>query len=215
MAPNVSLPTPRIYLTGFGPFADVDDNPSARIAEALDQTLVGGARVEAEVLPVSFERAAASLVEGYRRLQPELAVHLGVATRRRLLSIEDRAHNLMDARIPDVDGERPCREAINPDAPTDVPLRSRVDTRRLTGNLVGHGVPARLSRDAGRYVCNRVYHQGLTLGALDQRPCRVVFVHLPPVGAQHGSSAERWTLETLHDAVRLVLEALWPAGNEL
>jgi pyroglutamyl-peptidase len=208
MAPTVSIRTPRIYLTGFGPFADVNDNPSARVAEALDQVRVGRARVEAEVLPVSFERAAALLVEGYQRLRPELAVHLGVATRRRLLSIEDRAHNVMDARIPDVDGKRPHGQAIDPAAATDMPLRSRIDTRRLTDNLVGHGVPARLSRDAGRYVCNRVYHQGLTLGAQCQPPCRVVFLHLPPIGAHHRQGAQPWTLEDLRRSVLLVLQAL-------
>ena len=210
MASAPSTQTPRIYLTGFGPFAGIDDNPSARVAETLDQTEVGGARVEAEVLPVSFERASAMLIKGYRRLEPELAVHLGVAARRRLVSIEDRAHNLMNATIPDVDGEQPQRQAIDPGAPADVALRSGVDVRWLTKRLVEGGLPARLSRDAGRYVCNRVYHQGLTLGALEDRPCRVVFVHLPVVGARHHLGAKPWTLERLCDAVRLVLEALQP-----
>jgi pyroglutamyl-peptidase len=39
-------------------------------------------------------------------------------------------------------------------------------------------VPAQLSRDAGRYLCNHVYWRGLELAGA--RP-RVVFVHVPNV----------------------------------
>ena len=211
LASMTSIPsqrTPSIYLTGFGPFEGVVDNPSARVAQALNQTVVGGARVDAEVLPVSFERAIDRVIEGYRRLQPDLAVHLGVATRRRLLCIEDRAHNLMTGRVPDVDGRRPRDEAIDASRPPNASLRSEVDTRKLVRELLGHGVPARLSHDAGRYVCNRVYHQGLALGAMARPACRVLFLHLPPVGALPARGAEPWTVQTLRDSVELVLEAL-------
>jgi hypothetical protein len=55
----------------------------------------------------------------------------------------------------------------------------------LVGRLRRRGIPARTSRDAGRYVCNALLYSGLEQAR--QQACRLGFVHLPAeLAPDHG-----------------------------
>jgi len=78
--------------------------------------------------------------------------------------------------FPDADGYKPQHSVIAADAPSS--CRGDAPVMRMLGAARGR-FPSRLSRDAGRYLCNYVYWQALRC-AQDGRP-RVQFIHIPPV----------------------------------
>jgi pyroglutamyl-peptidase len=71
-------------------------------------------------------------------------------------------------------------------------LRSSAPTADLLGALRRHSIPARLSRDAGRYLCNYAYWRALE-HARHGRPL-IQFVHIPAVR----SGPRRRTSRTRH-----------------
>ena len=58
-------------------------------------------------------------------------------------------------------------------------MRGRAPFARLAAAARAAGLPARLSRDAGRYVCNYSYWRALETAARSGGPAVVAFVHVP------------------------------------
>lgn len=164
-----------VLVTGFGPFGDVDQNPSWDAVRLLAERRA----VHAERLDVSFRRATARVRDLIAELRPDVVVNVGLAASRRALSLERVAVNLADARIPDVDGDQPVDEPAVPGAPTalltTLPVKA-IRARLRAAGLPG-GAPVELSLSAGTYVCNAVM-----LAALAAAPAgtRAGFVHVPP-----------------------------------
>jgi pyroglutamyl-peptidase len=141
-----------ILLTGFEPWAQFKRNPSGEAAEVL-----GG-----EVLPVHYGRADAAL----RRLlgrRPSALILTGLAATRTSIQLETRAYNEND------DGR-----VIEPRGPAF--RKSTLPLAPLLRRLRRAGLPADLSHDAGRFLCNHVFY--VARGLRPDIPCG--FVHLPP-----------------------------------
>jgi pyroglutamyl-peptidase len=113
----------------------------------------------------------------------------GLASRRRHICIETRARNARSILFPDANGYSPERGAIE-----------RGQIRSRTGNAPFHQLlqvvrqnklPARLSRDAGAYLCNYAYWRALQHAS--SRHSLVQFVHIPGVNAapQRGAFKRR------------------------
>lgn len=165
-----------MLVSGFGPFEAFDENPSGQVAEALAAAPPPGVRVRAAVLPVSFERAP----KGWDELllgqdAPALLLGLGVA-RRAGFRLERRGGPRLKAvPRPDVDG----RSAGDFSHAGPV-LETSLDLARLLDGLRRRGVAdARISRTAGGYVCERIYHHVLVRAR--ERGVPGLFVHVPPV----------------------------------
>lgn len=155
----------RVLVTGFGPFGRVEDNPSARLATAA-ATRTGA---EALVLPTSFARAPAALRDAARRGFDAMLL-LGVAETESELRVETCGHNVVAARIADVDGAQPSG-ALVPGAAEVLPV-----TLSPTRLLAALAAPAHLSDTAGAYVCN-----ALLFHALHERLAPAIgFLHVPP-----------------------------------
>ena len=169
----------RVVITGFGPFPGARSNPSADLAKAL-------ARKRRPAL-ANIERAWHVFATTYQAvdqqlpsllsMKPDVLLMFGVAGRRRQLCIETRARNAVSVLFPDASGQRPQRAVIAPRQPAA--LKGGAPFTRLLGAARGSGCPARLSRDAGRYLCNYAYWRALQQ-AHGGRPL-VQFVHIPAV----------------------------------
>ena len=109
--------------------------------------------------------------------QPDIVLIFGLAGRRRHLCIETRARNALSVLFPDASGYRPQHGVIAFGGPTA--LRGGGPFARLVGALRASSVPARLSRDAGRYLCNYTYWSALRR-VRGGRPL-VQFVHIPAI----------------------------------
>ena len=171
-----------ILVTGFGPFLNVTENPSAQLALSLDGRTFAGHKVIGRVLPVSYERAPALTLATVREEGPfSLVLGTGVARGRAGLCVESVAHPECGAQL-DVDGERMTRLGQGK-------VASTLDVAELASCL-----QATVSGDAGGYVCNAWLYQVAV--ALPQTT--VGFVHLPPGGVcveRFGAGLQRFLVQ--------------------
>lgn len=186
---------PLVLVSGFGPFEKVELNPSGEIARALAAHPPAGLRVVARVLPASFSRAPERWDELLERARaPALCLALGVAKRPGFRLERYASPALKDVPRVDVDGGS-AREFSRrgPRLETSLPLGP------LLADLKARGAePVRISRTAGGYVCERVYHHLLVRAAERQVPA--LFVHVPPLRftpLARQVRIVRWVLELL------------------
>jgi pyroglutamyl-peptidase len=145
--------------------------------------------------------------------KPDIVLMFGLAGRRHQLCIETRARNTMSLLLPDAGGRRPQRGVIVLRGPTarqgNAPFASLAGATRTSPR------PARLSRDAGRYLCNYAYWRALER-ARSGRPL-VQFVHMPPVSTtprpRRRSKKSRPTLGQLLQTAEALLIALIAASR--
>jgi pyroglutamyl-peptidase len=100
----------------------------------------------------------------------------GLAGRTKGIRVEMLARNRTAQAFPDIDGVVPKRGPIGPETGA---LRGRAPFARLVAAARACGLPARLSRDAGTYLCNYGYWRALETAAKPRGPAIVVFVHVP------------------------------------
>lgn len=167
-----------ILITGFGPFPGVPENVSALFAVKLAHLAARrfrGRRVVSRVLPTEWEAAPRRLIELYRRERPHLALHFGVSEGAHGFAVEMMANNLASPS-PDAAGLLPLFPKLAPDGPAV--LASPIPAPEIVARLTGLGLPARLSEDAGTYLCNAVLYTGL-LSASRAGRTRTGFIHIP------------------------------------
>jgi pyroglutamyl-peptidase len=169
---------PAVLVTGFEPFGDERENPSAWAAERAAAELAGaGFDAHWAVLPVSFKRCREALAQLLERLKPDVAVALGLAGGVTHVRLERVAINLMDTGRPDNDGAQPVDEPIDPQGPAA--YFSTLPLRRILERLRGEGVPAAISNSAGTYLCNFAMYLLLRHADLRGYPRRAGFIHVP------------------------------------
>lgn len=168
-----------VLITGFGPFPGAPFNPSGPLVRKLayarrpafaDIALIG------HIFPTSYAAVDKGLPILLERFQPDAVLMFGLATRSRHIRIETLARNAVSA-FPDVSGHSAKRSSIARSAPHHLPIRAP-RAALLQAARTG-AIPARLSRDAGRYLCNYLYWRGLEAAARAGGPHVVVFVHIP------------------------------------
>lgn len=172
---------PRILITAFEPFGGRDLNPSQELLEALPEQ--GG--IDRLLLPVSIAGTWPMLAARVAESDPDIVLAMGEASGRREISLEARAFNEIDLRIPDNDGMQPRGEVILASGPPV--LESDLPLRELAGTLRDLGHPLRVSLDAGRHLCNLVLYRLLEQGRKAGRP-QASFLHLPLLPEQRGSA---------------------------
>ncbi len=190
----------RILVTGFGAFPGTRHNPTAALVRALEKDRPRLARLgialELEILPVVCTEIGPRLEALARTCRSEGILHLGVASRRKRLSIETRAMNRASLLHPDASGARAETLQILPGAPQF--LRSTFPAVEIDAALRRAGIASRLSRNAGRYICN----QALYLSLADGRARQVGFVHVPRLAGRRARGP------TLDDLVRAAVVAI-------
>ena len=168
--------TTRLLVTGFGPFPSMPRNPSAALARAVAASPrwhLHDVAARAVILTTAYAALRAEL-DPALAAGADAVLMIGVAGRARTIRVETRATGRRSTLFADVAGETADAEAAraSPSA-----RRTRVGTTEALRALRRRGVPARLSRDAGRYLCNAAYLRALA------RPAPTLFVHVPkPAG---------------------------------
>lgn len=155
--------SPAILVTGFGPFMDVSQNPSGRMARQLDGRRVVGHTVIGRSLPVAYRRGLPQMLSYSRVISPVLVLGLGVH-RRPGVCVETVGRNRVGPS-PDVDGHIPESLGSGPTAHS-----VSIDSEALAKSLGGE-----VSEDAGSYLCNAWLYT-----ALVNLSVPTVFVHIPP-----------------------------------
>jgi pyroglutamyl-peptidase len=176
----------RVLLIGFGPFPGAPRNPSGLLAEALARRrrpAFAGIVRTSHIFTTTYAAVDRDLAK-LLATPPDIVLMFGLARRRRHLCIETQACNAVSL-FPDASGYRPQRRVIAPDGPAS--LRGAAPFARLLAAVRTNAVPSRLSRDAGRYLCNYAYWRALEQ-ARNGRPL-VQFIHIPRV--RFGSRRKR------------------------
>jgi len=156
----------RTLLTGFGPFRNVVDNPTARIVAHFERVGAPGHELTTRVLPVSFVEAgrevSALLAEGAF----DVALLMGVARRADGFRFEQFGRY----SDPDtVEAERPV--------PDSYPGHLVFDA--IVAELEAAGMPAEVSSNAGGFVCDHTYYCALRAIAEGGLATRCLFLHVP------------------------------------
>lgn len=194
-----------ILLTGFQPFGGERENPSWQAVRALHGTRIGGHRVVARELPVTFGDALKALRAMLRETRPSVALCVGQAGGRAQISLERVAINVDDARIADNAGQQPVDMPVVAGGPaayfTTLPIKAMREALREGG------FPVEISQTAGTFVCNHVFY-GLMHALRAQRGVRAGFMHIPysPAQAAAHAGAPSLAVDTVTAALRLALQ---------
>ena len=167
-----------ILVTGFEPFGGMDRNPSGEAALLLRGASLPGISLHALQLPVSAPAAWQRMRAAIRRHDADIVIALGVAAGSAAIRVECTAWNHADYRIPDNRGLQPRGVPVIRHAPERREVLA--DASLIRKALRSQGLPAELSSDAGRYVCNDLYYRLLHYAARPASGIRqAVFIHVP------------------------------------
>ncbi|QLP98886.1 MAG: hypothetical protein HZY79_13815 [Rhodoblastus sp.] len=170
-----------LLVTGFGRFParrSIRPKNRRRARRRLRRLARLGWRIERRVLPVEWARLPAELARLEAELAPDATLHLGLAARRRGVTVEARAHNRRRPLSCDAAGRRAGDPRIDAAAPFTRP--ATVDVARMTVAL-SHAAPTAVSREAGAYLCNLALWgrlaappAALSSSSMFRRPCPAV-----------------------------------------
>jgi pyroglutamyl-peptidase len=210
MRPAESNDRLRILITGFGPFPGAPYNPTPALVTRLlrirrpalsDVELIG------HIFRVSYADVDRDLPELLDRYRPDAMLMFGLATRTPHIRIETRARNAISQLWPDVSHRDIGRTMI---ARQKDSIAFGPHTHLLYRAALATGVPAALSRDAGRYLCNYLCWRSLEAVRTSKLDL-ATFVHVPLVPRLAGHSTPKAaSADDLLRAGQAVLLALVP-----
>jgi pyroglutamyl-peptidase len=200
--------TRTILVTGFEPFGGEAVNASWEAARKLDGCGIGEFAAVARRLPCAYDASVKELVRVIKTLRPEAVLMTGQAARRSVVCVERFAHNLDDAAAPDNLGVLRKAAAISEGAPER--LEAAAPVKAIAGAIREAGIPARVSRSAGGFVCNHLYFGALQYLRDEGRATPAVFVHLPATPGQTppAASARRLTAAEAAKALKAAAAAM-------
>jgi pyroglutamyl-peptidase len=193
-----------ILVTGFEPFGGETINASWEAAQRLEGWRHGDAVAAARLLPCAYEASVEKLISAIETLRPDALLMTGQAARRGVVCVERFARNLDDASAPDNDGALRRGLRISRAAPDW--LEATAPVRTIARAINEKGIQARVSRNAGTYVCNHLYFGALQYLSDKRSAIPAVCVHVPvtPEQAPQGASERRLTTAEAADALRVV-----------
>lgn len=188
------MPTRRtsILITGFGPFPGLAENATGWLVPKLAaaaQRRFANCDVTAEILPTEWEAAPRRLGELMVEANPAISLHFGVSRIASGFVIETCGRNVR-SQLQDACGALPGSSCIA-DNGAEI-LDCTFPAAAILERLEQMGLPARLSENAGSYLCNAVLYQSLVHAAKAPKVRLAGFIHLPAAlaGVEDSNSAE-------------------------
>jgi len=203
-----------VLITGFGRFPGAPFNPSKPLALALAKRrrpALADVRRAVHIFETSYAAVDCDLPKLIAQHQPDIVLMLGLAARTPHVRIETRARNARSILFPDVTGYRPDERAIAPGKPD---ARGRAPFTHLLA-AARAGARSRLSREAGRYLCNYIYWRALEASRSGTPLAQ--FVHVPwvPIVKRRPGRKPRLSHAALARAGEAILLALLTAHRRL
>ncbi len=170
---------PRVLITGFGPFPGMPENVTSRLVADLaarGRDVFPAFAIRSAILPTEWDRAPALLDNLLSEFQPSTVVLFGVSGRACGFEVETVARNAATL-TQDAAGLPPLSSRINPTGLDQ--MTARLPAARIVARLRRMQLPARVSRDAGGYLCNATLYHLLSRSNVPARPRVAGFVHVP------------------------------------
>ena len=180
---------PRLHtllVTAFEPFGGETINASWEAAKELDGWRCSGSIVAARALPCAYGLCVAEFMAAYARLRPRAVLMTGQAARRSMVSVERIARSGASPTLRDNLGALGSPLADGP-----VRLETTAQAAQIARAIRAAGIAARVSSDAGDYVCNALYYGALRRIGESASPAPAIFIHLPATPRQRRVAGAR------------------------
>jgi pyroglutamyl-peptidase len=198
----------RILVTGFEPFPGAPFNPTQPLVARLMQLRrpsLADVELTGHIFPVTYGAVDRQLPELLGQHEPQALLMFGLAARTSWIRIETRARNAVTMLWPDAGHTRVRKGSI---ADGSDAMMFGPHTARLLRAALATGVDARISRNAGSYLCNYLSWRAIEAVNSGQGPRLAAFIHVPLLVREAASSPQgtsRPTLEELVDAGEAML----------
>ncbi|MBZ0166106.1 MAG: hypothetical protein K8I00_04805, partial [Candidatus Omnitrophica bacterium] len=167
----------RILLYGFSGFDCFPRNPSQDLVNDLAKTRWKGVRVDKVIFKVSYTRIEKKLAVLFKKEEYDAVIGFGLARNAERIRLEKAARNVHVATVPDVDGcLKKEKRILNGAAEV---YQTNVRLIGLRDQLLKEGIPARISHDAGGYLCNFTYYLFLHHFRQSRSRAKCLFIHIP------------------------------------
>ena len=198
----------RILVTGFEPFPGAPFNPTQPLVARLMQLRrpsLADVELTGHIFQVTYGAVDRQLPELLGQHEPQALLMFGLAARTSWIRIETRARNAVTMLWPDADHAQVRKGSIAGDSDA---LLFGPHTAKLLRAALATGVDARISRNAGSYLCNYLSWRAIEAVNSGQGPRLAAFIHVPLLVREAASSpraTSRPTLEELVDAGEAML----------
>jgi pyroglutamyl-peptidase len=165
-----------VLVLGFEGYGGRGINPSEQIVSTLDGKRIAQRAVVGRVLPVSYDRLAATVTALIEEHRPACVIAIGLWPGEPVIRLERIAANENDFEIPDNAGAIEAGP-IDTDGPAG--RRTTLPVHAIRDALLSDGIPARLSGTPGNFLCNAMMYT--ILGAAERlTPAPAAgFIHVP------------------------------------
>ena len=191
----------KIMLTAFDAFGGQTINPAQQAVQKV-QAPEGVELVRVEV-PTVFGKSIQVVTEAMEREHPDAVLCVGQAGGRAAVTPERVAINIMDARIPDNEGNQPEDQPVVPGG--ENALFSTLPVKAMTAAIQKQEIPAQLSNTAGTFVCNQLLYGVLHLCQQRFPETQAAFIHVPFLPQQAKNGEPSLPLEQMVKALEAVL----------
>src|SRR5581483_8906413 len=172
---------PVILLTGYEPFGPGrPPNVSWEAIKDLDGTEWRGFRLVARQAKVVWGAPAEHLGGWLAEFKPAAVFSFGTGNRGSF-ALESRARNAR-GRTPDNNGALPPAPAVVEGGPDE--FRSALPLDAYAALMVKKGYPARVSGNAGQYLCEEMLYTLESMKSAGRVDGTVMFCHVPPLGSR-------------------------------
>lgn len=162
-----------ILLSHFDAFGEDSENST----EILLSTFKTRNNVQVVKLPTVFKKSGEILTKEIEKIKPSVVIMLGQAGGRTAITPEKVAINIMNARIGDNEGNKPCDEPVVEGGPNA--YFSTLPVREITEKLRKNRIPAAISYTAGTFVCNSLFYQIMHYLSENGLDIKAGFIHFP------------------------------------
>ena len=203
----------KLLITGFDPFGGEVQNPSWEAVRRLPDR-IGKVELVKLQLPTVFGKSLQLVREKILACQPQAVISVGQAGGRPDITVERMAINLMDAGIPDNEGNQPVDQPIEPEG--DTAYFSTLPIKEMVRQIQSRGIQASISNSAGCFVCNSVMYGTLYTASRMERRMWAGFIHLPYLPEQVAAKPQTpsMPLERMTDGLAAAAEAVAQAWEK-
>eukprot|EP01111_Echinosteliopsis_oligospora_P007346 TRINITY_DN2223_c0_g1_i1.p1 TRINITY_DN2223_c0_g1~~TRINITY_DN2223_c0_g1_i1.p1 ORF type:complete len:216 (-),score=43.11 TRINITY_DN2223_c0_g1_i1:4-651(-) len=181
-----------LHVSGFGPFAGVEVNPTQILlqhlpsADEINVEEIKSCCIETSIQGVDESLAKMVAENNTHELSKHIFVHFGVNSSQTAFRLERIAWNENTFRVPDQRGQQPVKQTIEISGKPG--LHSQILVDPLHHYLCCLGFPVEISHDAGRFLCNYIFYRSVARAEVSNQTTSsknyAIFVHMPPFSAQ-------------------------------
>ena len=197
-----------ILIYGFGSYGKVRNNPSSSLIERLRKSVPEQAAVF-HTFAVSYQEVEQGIARLFEEYDIISAIGFGAAPGECAIRLEAFAHNVVDPSLDGSDGVSHLSTQVVDKG--SAAYSSAFVVRDIVEELISKGVPAKVSHEAGAYLCNFAYYltsQRLRTSEVSDMS-RSLFVHLPLLPAEAArlsSKPPSMSLDLMEVAARIILQ---------